>query len=119
MKNILHVTGRRLRAITNAIVKHSERIRDFMAPIVFSYAVVVIAGTVFAQVNAPQSTLSQLNDLRDRMDIEHRLTVVETAQKEIADQFFWSRIGTGGTGLLLLERCLAVLKKGIQRGNEA
>lgn len=82
-----------------------------MALLVVFYGGFILYGSILAIAQIPSSpSPAPLYD-RDRVDIEHRLSVMESVQKDLESQFFWSHLGTGGTGLLLIERAMRLLRR--------
>jgi hypothetical protein len=51
----------------------------------------------------------------ENLNTDHRLTVLETIRQESEDSLLWSRISTGGMGLLVAERMASLLRKQITR----
>jgi len=86
--------------------------------LVIGYAVVLLWG-VFA-VQAQSSP--QLQELQHRvtsleeLQLDHRLTVIETILRDLQSSSLWHQLTMGGTGLLLGERAIAVLRR--KKGEE-
>jgi len=97
--------------------------QDLFHIFVAIYAVMLMLSSVFIPLKAqhPSPTITQESavdierrlDTIDRMNLDHRLTIIETTLTDMVSNFTWYRISSGGTGLLLAEAVFRHAKKRI------
>ena len=81
---------------------------------VASFAVLLIAVSVFPVVHAQTATQIEITDLERRvgnfetLNLDHRLTAIETL---LSSEDMWHRYSMGGTGLLICERLFWVFRR--------
>ena len=91
-----------------------ENIMRSFAPAVLAYAALLI---VSALAQPSPRFGSDTIDLERRIanlesvNADRRLAVLETIQREAEDQAFWSRVTSGGTGLLLVEASVRLIRR--------
>ncbi len=47
----------------------------------------------------------------EKLDLDHRLTVIETNEQDAKDNAIWYKLSSGGTGILLLDAIFRFLNK--------
>lgn len=95
-----------------------KKILDAFTPVVAVYAVCLIllpwaplraqrteSGPVFSD------DLSRRVDNIEKLNIERRLTVLETIEQDAKDNSLWYKLSSGGTGILLLEAIARFLER--------
>lgn len=79
------------------------------------YACLLLGGT-FAVEAQPQPATAQLEELERRVNdleqlqLDHRLTVLETIQRETESTDLLMKLTSGGTGILLLEAGVRIFR---------
>lgn len=92
-----------------AILDQAEIVMKFFAPLVLLYAL-LLALSIFAQSPYERELDHRLLSI-EGMQLERRITILETLQAEAEKQAVWSKFGVGGVGLLLFEASIRLLKK--------
>jgi hypothetical protein len=90
-----------------------------------AYGLFMLMAVVFPPLHSQSRVESeQQSDLERRiaalesMNVDHRLTILETIRQESEDSLLWSRVSTGGMGLLVMERMAGILRKRIANPND-
>lgn len=94
-----------------------KKIFDVGAPFVAVYAVCLIL-LPWASLHAQQSQVQVLDyelthrvERIEKLDLDHRLTVIETNEQDAKDNALWYKLSSGGTGILLLDAIMRYLNK--------
>jgi len=83
--------------------------------LVCAYAVALLIGAI--SVRAQPIQQFEITELERRitsieaLNLDHRLTIIETILNEINSQKIFDRLTMGGTGLLIAERVVNTLRK--------
>ncbi len=102
-------------------LRFANNILRFFSPAVMAFAFVLIGLPwipVFAQrqigVTQDDRDIGEINrrlNQYDQLQLDRRLTVLETNQQESKDNALWYKLTSGGTGLLILEAALRRMNK--------
>jgi len=95
---------------------------------VMLYAFVLVLSSLLVPIHAQRSVVPpptvQYDDLErrmgdlDKLNLDHRLTVIETTMADMLSNSTWYRISSGGTGLLLAEAVVRHAKKKLKEDEE-
>ena len=96
-------------------------------PLVLGYAFLLVVGPfmpLVGQRSSEVASLQQVGDLTrrvellERMDLEKRLTILETVQAQDKENALWHRGSSVGVGLLIIERVVGMRKRKVRVENE-
>lgn len=103
-----------------------NKLRRRSSPYVLAFAMLLVGAPwipVYAQhprgITQDDRDIGEINRRLngfDGLQIEHRLSMVETLIQDLKDQALWNKLTTTGTGLLLGER--AIMAIGLRRKEE-
>lgn len=84
-----------------------------LSPMVLVFGTMLVIACSYSLVHA-QSIETRIESLEKesfstKLDVDHRLTVLETLLKDLQESTTWFKISTGGTGLLIIKASLEVL----------
>ncbi len=96
--------------------KYSSILRDTFHLLVGAYAVMLTMFSVFtpvihAQHVIPSTEVDRRLDEIEKLNLDHRVTIIETTLQDLVSNFSWYRVTSGGTGLLLMEAVYRHTKK--------
>ena len=101
------------------------RIMWLLSPFALIYGtMLVISASVGLLHGQPNNELRieklESESINTRIDIDHRLTILETTLHDLQDSSIWFRVSTGGTGLLIVKAAveLLTLKKSKETSDE-
>jgi len=80
-----------------------------------AYAVLLLGGSLVVRAQTVQryevTELERRINSMESLNLDHRLTVIETLLLDLQNSSTWSRFTMGGTGLLIAERVVAALRR--------
>lgn len=92
-------------------------LKDMFHLLVGAYAVMLILFSAFTPIARAQKVIQVPTDVDRRLDeieklnLDHRVTIIETTLQDLVSNFSWYRVTSGGTGLLLAEAVYRHAKK--------
>lgn len=97
-----------------ASLKHALFIvMRLLSPVVLVFGTMLVIACSYSLVRAQSLEIKiealERESFSTKLDVDHRLTVLETLLKDLQESTTWFKISTGGTGLLIIKASLEVL----------